>query len=64
MGFKQSTNDPCIYISTADSLLILVVYVDDIVLAEKSQKAIAKVKANLGECFQVKDMGELIIFLE
>ena len=33
MGFKQSTNDPCIYISTADSLLIVAVYVDDIVLA-------------------------------
>jgi len=63
MGFKQSTNDPCIYISTADSLLILAVYVDDIVLAGKSQQAIAKVKADLGDCFQVKDMGELHYFL-
>jgi len=63
MGFKQSTNDPCIYISTADSLLILAVYVDDIVLAGKSQQVIAKVKADLGDCFQVKDMGELHYFL-
>ena len=59
MGFKQSTNDPCIYIPTADSLLILAVYIDDIVLAGKSQQAIAKVKADLGDCFQIKDMGEV-----
>jgi len=63
MGFKQSTNDPCIYISTAGSLLILAVYDDDIVLAGKSQQVIAKVKADLGDCFQVKDMGELHYFL-
>ena len=63
MGFKQSINDPCIYISTADSLLILAVFVDDIILAGNSQQAIAKVKADLGECFQVKDMGELHYFL-
>ena len=42
MGFKQSSNDPCIYASTADGLMILAVYVDDIVLAGKSQQIIAK----------------------
>ena len=56
MGFKQSSNDPCIYISTTDSLLILAVYVDDIVLAGKSQQTIANVKTKLGEHFRVKDM--------
>ena len=62
-GFKQSSNDPCIYVSTTDSMLFLAVYVDDIVLAGKSQQTIAKVKADLGKHFRVKDMGELHYFL-
>ena len=51
MGFKQSSSDPCIYISTTDSLLILAVYVDDIVLAGKSEQTIANVKTKLEEHF-------------
>ena len=53
MGFKRSTSDPCIYYtSTTDDLFILAVYVDDILLAGKSQQAIAQVKADLGKRFQ------------
>ena len=63
MGFKQSFSDPCIYISTTDSLLILAVYVGDIVLAGKSEQTIANVKTKLGERFRVKDMGEFHYFL-
>ena len=60
MGFKQSVSDPCIY---ADGLFILAVYVDDILLAGKSQQKINQVKADLGKCFTLKDMGELNYFL-
>ena len=49
MGFKQSTSDPCIYTSTTDDLAV---YVDDILLAGKSQQAIAQVKADLGKRFR------------
>ena len=65
MGFKQSTSDPCICTSTteSDGLFILAVYVDDILLAGKSQQKIAQVKADLGKRFQLKDMGELHYFL-
>ena len=65
MGFKQSTSDPCIYTSTTESggLLVLAVYVDDILLAGKSQQKIAQVKADLRKLFQLKDMGELHYFL-
>ena len=64
MGFKQSTSDPCIYTSnTADGLFILAVYVDDILLAGKSQQKIDEVKAELGRRFQLKVMGELHYFL-
>ena len=38
-------------------------YVDDIVLAGKSEKQIAVVKSALAESFDVKDLGELNYFL-
>ena len=63
MGFKQSASDPCICTSTSDGLFILAVYVDDILLAGRSQRKIAQVKAALGKLFQVKDIGELHYFL-
>ena len=63
MGFKQSASDPCIYTSTTDDPFILAVYVDDILLAAKSQQKIDQVKADLGKQFHVKDMGELHYFL-
>ena len=65
MGFKQSKSDPCIYTSVTESygVFILAVYVDDILLAGKSQQKIAQVKADLGKQFQLKDMSELHYFL-
>ena len=63
MGFIQCPSDPCIYTSTTNGLFALAVYVDDILLATKSPKRIAQVKADLGKQFQVKDMGELHYFL-
>ena len=65
MGFKQNTSDPCIYTSKmkSDSLFILAVYVDDILLAGKSLQKIAQVKANLVKWFQLNDSGELHYFL-
>ena len=64
MGFTQSTSDPCIYASTTKSggLFILAVYVDNILLAGKSQQKIAQIKADLRKRFQLKDMGELHYF--
>ena len=49
MGFKQNAGDLCIYTSTSDGLFILAVYVDDILLAGRSQRKIAQVKAALGK---------------
>lgn len=36
MGFKQSSSDPCLYISTGKEFIIVTVYVDDILLASES----------------------------
>lgn len=62
MGFKQSTSDPYIYLQHS-RWSILAVYVDDIMLAGKSQQKIDEVKAALGRRFQLKDMSELHYFL-
>ena len=52
MGFTQTTSDPCLYIVTEGEMFVIVVYVDDILLAGKSN-----------ERFDIKDMGELHYFL-
>ena len=49
MGFKQSVSDPCIYTSTTDDPFILAVYIDDILLAAKSQEKTDQIKADLGK---------------
>ena len=42
---------------------MIAVYVDDILLAGKSQQKIDEIKVALGRRFQLKDMGELHYFL-
>ena len=64
MGFKSSTNDPCIYtLNSGGEVIILAVYVDDIILAGKSTEKIQQIIKEIAEKFDVKDMGELHHFL-
>ena len=63
MNFKQSESDPCIFTRTEGELFILAIYVDDIILACKSDSQISKVKAHLSNCFKMTDLGELQYFL-
>jgi acid phosphatase class B len=62
MGFKQSSSDQCIYISSEKDFLIGVC-VDDMVLVGKSDEQMKIVKKMLAERFEVKDMGPLHHFL-
>lgn len=43
MGFEQSTSDPCIYMDTGGDVFCIVVYVDDMVLAGRSDQRIKQV---------------------
>ena len=63
MGFSQSTSDPCIYKSANEEPFLIAVYVDDIILAGRTDKRIGEVKEALKEAFKVKDMGALHYFL-
>ena len=44
-------------------MFLIAVYVDDILLAERSNERLTAVKLALSEKFQVKDLGELQHFL-
>ena len=60
IGFVQTESDPCIYVKVKDGdIFIAAVWVDDIILAGKTDEEISNVKASIAERFQVKDMGEL-----
>ena len=63
MGFKQSSSDPCIYIASEGEEFLIGVYVDDMILAGKSDERMKMVKEMLAERFEVKDMGPLRHFL-
>ena len=62
IGFIQSANDPCIYISSKGSVA-LAVYVDDIIIAAGSELQMREVKQAIADKFNVNDMGELRYFL-
>ena len=64
LGFVQSKNDPCIYTKiTGGEMFVIAVYVDDIILAGKSEKEIQEVKNLISEKFDAVDMGPLHYFL-
>ena len=62
MGFVQTGGDPCLYMKSGD-LAYIAVYVDDLVIAARDETVIGKIKIQLRECFDMKDMGHLHHFL-
>lgn len=63
-GFTQSTNDYCLFISFKNNIYtVLLLYVDDILLAGNSESEITKVKAFLHSKFTIKDLGKAKFFL-
>ena len=63
-NFERCKFDPNVYmLRTHDSLLILVLYVDDLLIIGGSTLAIAAVKRTLHDRFLMTDMGPLHFFL-
>ena len=62
MGFKQTSNDPCLYVSTDSEgeIFVVAVYIDDIILGGKSDIKMSEVKKELS---QKIDLGSLYHFL-
>ncbi|KAI3825951.1 hypothetical protein L1987_07722 [Smallanthus sonchifolius] len=64
IGFKQSKNDYSLFVKTEnDSICVLLVYVDDIILTGNNASDLEKVKSCLMSKFMIKDLGELKYFL-
>jgi ATP-binding cassette subfamily B (MDR/TAP) protein 1 len=57
-GFKRSQYDSCVYIKFLNgSPIYLLLYVDDMLTADKSKKEITTLKEQLSSEFEMKDLG-------
>ena len=59
-GFKRSNEDPCLYVKKPrdGQLIMLILYVDDMLIAGHSKKDIAELKQKLSSQFDMKDLGD------
>lgn len=63
-GFIQNPADNCVYTKEKqDEKVILIVWVDDLIIAANSESVLESVKRMLTERFKMKDMGRLKHFL-
>jgi hypothetical protein len=63
-GFKQANSDHSLFTkSSSESFTILLVYVDDIILAGNSLSEFQYIKDILHSSFKIKDLGQLKYFL-
>ena len=62
--FIQSLVDPCVYVrKTEHDLVIIIVWVDDLIIAASSDAVMGSVKKALKQKFVLKDLGKLAYFL-
>ena len=63
VSFVQSSADPCIYVQGGDCPIVVAAYVDDLIIAAKTEDEMKQVKRLLQSRFMMTDMGELHYFL-
>jgi len=61
IGFIRSNPDTCLYVN--DQNIVIAIWVDDILIAGKDARNIAKVKKQLAGEFSMKDLGPISHFL-
>lgn len=63
-NFDESMSDPCVYTKkVGESKVILIVWVDDILIAASDETILNDVKSNLSVKFKMKDLGKMSWFL-
>ena len=63
-GFKQSKNDPCIYVlDSGGEIFIIAILIDDIIFTGKTSERIQKFINAIAEKFGITDMGKLQHFV-
>lgn len=64
LGLERDIKNPCLFTwRQAGIMLILVLYVDDIILASNSRQKLTEIKTKLCKIFQMKDLGEPKMYL-
>ncbi len=64
MGFKLCVSDHCLYVRwNGRDVMLLVLYVDNIVVAGSDLAEVEMVKADFKKRFEMKDLGELCHYL-
>jgi len=60
-GFESSKADPCVYIyrSSEESVLVILLWVDDLIIAGSDMRTITTFKKAISNRFKMKDLGEL-----
>ena len=59
VGFTQATADPCVFIRKKDTLTIIAIHVDDLMILAENIFEMKRLKDSLNLQFKIKDMGEL-----
>ena len=63
-GFKQSKNDPCIYVlDSGGEIFLTAILIDDIIFTGKTSERIQKFINAIAEKFNITDMGKLHHFV-
>jgi len=61
--FVQNPADPCVYTRETNEKVILIIWVDDLIIAASDENALKVVKEMLTAKFKMKDLGKLKHFL-
>ena len=59
LGFTQASADPCVFIRKADTLTIIAIHVDNLMILAENILEMQRLKGSLKVQFKMKDMGEL-----
>ena len=59
VGFTQTSADPCVFIRKKDTLTIMAIQVDDLMILAENILEMQRLKDSLKVQFKMKDMGEL-----
>ena len=62
-NFKLSPVDPCMYVQNVKQVSIILLWVDDILIASKTEADFMTIKAKLNYKFKMTDLGKLSWFL-
>lgn len=63
-GFRRGKTEPCLYVrGSEDSIVYVLIYVDDVVIASKNNEEVEDIIQILKSQFEITDLGDLRLYL-